>query len=216
MITLTAQIKLNDGTLINIGRNNILSLNISSFEKGDIKLPSYGIISNKGNLSFSDYHNEVREYAENLLINDKSTARVYLNNTLTKRQKQVAFLQATEWNYDNINRSVSVTLKDDLEEWQDIQIEAIGYDPRNPTKVFSALADLYKWLYDRTPSKYKMLTFEELDADTRWILAYSKLTYPLLQSATLWQQWTKMCEATGSYIRKNADERTVFVYRNGV
>ena len=216
MITLAAQIELNDGTLITIGRDNILSLNISSFEKGDIKLPSNGIISNKGNLSFSDYHNEVREYAEKLLINDKSTARVYLYNTLTKRSKQVAFLQATEWNYDNINRSVSVTLKDDLEEWQDIQIEAIDYNPLNPTKVFSTLEDLYKWLYDRTPSKYKMLTFEELDADTRWILSYSKLTYPLLQSATLWQQWTKMCQATGSYIHKNADERTVFVYRNGV
>jgi hypothetical protein len=214
MITITAKIYLESVGVIDIGRQNILDLSISSFEKSDIKLPSYGIVSNTGHLSFNDYDNRIRKYAETLAINNKTTAKIFLNNTITKRQEQIAFLNANEWEYDNINRTVSVSLKDDLEEWQNIQIEAINYDPRNPKKVFSTFKDLYNWLYDRTPNKYKMLTFNELDAPTQQVLLYL-ITYPILESGTLWQQWTKMCDATGSYIYKNKENRTVFVHTNG-
>jgi hypothetical protein len=79
------------------------------------------------------------------------------------------------------------------------------------------MANLYVWLQDstRTPSKYKMLPFNELDENTRTILMNTRLSYPLLESGTLWEQWTKICEVCGLYIYKNNEGKTVCSYTYG-
>jgi hypothetical protein len=115
--------------------------------------------------------------------------------------------------------SVSVSLQDNLVEWQEIQIEGFGYDPRNPYKVLAngTMEDLYNWLQngDRTPTKYRMLRFERLDEQTQNILRYTKIEYPLLKSGSLWEQWTKLCQVCGLYIYKNSQGNTVCSYTYG-
>lgn len=201
------------GEKINIDNSNLISLSTSIFDRSDYKLPSYGIISNVGDLEFNDNKGKVLYYAENLLLTSDLKVVVKLNNTITHKSEQVAVMETGTWTYDNDNKSVSVTLKDDLEEWQDIQVKGFGYDPRNPNAVLTnkSMEDLYKWLQNesRTPSKYNMLAFDELDSNTKSVLSKTIISYPLLENGTLWEQWNKLCEVCGLYIYKNNKGETV-------
>jgi hypothetical protein len=202
---------------IEINNRNLISLTSSIFDRGDYNMPSYGIISNTGNIEFNDLTGEIKDYAEQLLLTSDLKVVISLNNTLDKSDEQVAEMETTEWNYDNNNRSVSVALQDDLVEWQDIYVEGINYDPRNPFKVLpnGSMEDLYKWLWGKTPTKYKMLTFSELDDKTKTILTNTKIDYPLLESGKLWEQWVKLCQVCGLYIYKNRNSKTVCSYTYG-
>ena len=192
---------------INVDNRSLIALSREIFDRSDYKLPSYGIISNVGELEFNDLNGEIRDYAEQMLLTSDLKVYIYLNNTLSKTTKQIAEMETRDWDYDNDNRSVSVSLKDDLEEWQDIYVETIDYDPRNPNQVLEngTMKDLYNWLqhWSKTPVKYNMLTFNQLSETTQNILKNTKIIYPVLESGTLWQQWQKLCEVCGLYIYKN-------------
>jgi hypothetical protein len=204
---------------INIDYQNLISLNRSITYRGDNKLPSYGIISNTGNLEFNDLNGEVKDYAEQMLLTSDLKVEINLNNTLAKTHEQVGIFETRDWDYDNDNRSVSVSLKDDLEEWQDIQVQGFSYDPINPNTILreKTMANLYVWLQDskRTPSKYQMLSFEDLDEKTQNILKSTFIKYPLLENNNLWEQWNKLCQVCGLYIYKNNEGKTVCTYTYG-
>lgn len=209
---------------IDINYRNLISLNRSIAYRGDNKSPSYGIISNTGNLEFNDLDGEIRDYAEQMLLTSDLKVVITLNNTLANTHEQVGIFETREWNYDNDNRSVSVSLKDDLEEWQDIQVQGFSYDPREPFKIIAdgKMSNVYKWLQGqdengnyRTPEKYKMLTFEQLDEKTRTIIESTTIEYPLLENGTLWAQWQKLCQVCGLYIYKNNEGQTVCSYTYG-
>jgi hypothetical protein len=182
-------------------------------------LPSYGIISNVGDVSFNDICGQIAYYAELLILGSDLKVVMMLNDTLSSKSELMAIMETQDWNYDNDNMSVSVSLKDDLVEWQDISVDGINYDPRYPNKVLTngTMEDLYKWLQDgqRTPSKYQMLPFEELDTSTKGILTNTEIDYPLLKSGSLWEQWTKLCQVCGLYIYKNSQGETVCSYTYG-
>lgn len=204
---------------IDINYHNLISLNRSIAYRGDNKLPSYGIISSTGNLEFNDLNGEIKNYAEQMLLTSDLKVVINLNNTLAKTHEQVGIFETRDWDYDNDNRSVSVSLKDDLEEWQDIQVQGFNYDPREPFKIIAdgKMSNVYRWLQNKeiTPEKYNMLTFEELDTKTRNILESTIIQYPLLESANLWEQWQKVCEVCGLYIYKNNEGKTVCTYTYG-
>ena len=202
---------------LDINRRNLISFSRSIFDRSDHKRPSYGIISNTGNIEFNDLNGEIADYAEQLLLTSDLSVVAHLNNTLAKTSEKIGVFETREWDYDNDNRSVSVSLKDDLEEWQDISVEGFSYDPRKPFNILEngTMADLYRWLYNATPSKYKMLSLAELDEQTRTILGSTSIRYPLLESATLWRQWQKLCEVCALYIYKNNEGRTVCTYTYG-
>ena len=196
-------------TTIEIDYTNMISLETSIFDRGDTKLPSYGIISNVGNIEANDLNGEVLDYAEMLLLQEGLETTIKLHDTLAHTTETVSVLKTGEWDYNNENRSYSVSLKDDLEEWQDIYIEGLSYDPRNPTKHFSNMAQLYIILQGKTPSKYKMLPFDKLDSETKRILNATFVKYSLLNSGTLWEQWTKLCQVCALYIHKDMNGNTV-------
>lgn len=200
-----------------INRRNLISLNGSIMSRSNLKLPSYGIISNSGNLKFVDTNGEIKDYAENLMLTSDQKVQIFLNDTITKREEQIAIYETREWDYDNDNRTVSVSLKDDLEEWQDIQVDGFDYDPRDPYKIVAhgQMTNLYVWLWHRTPPKYNMIAWDKLDQQTKDIMLTTLMKYPLLKSGSLWQQWTKICEVCGLYIYKNKDGTTVCTYKYG-
>lgn len=209
---------------IDINYRSLISLNRNITYRADDKLPSYGIISNTGRLEFNDLNGEIKDYAEQLFLTSDLRVVINLNNTLTNAYEKVGVFSTKEWDYDNINRIVSVTLKDDLEEWQDIQVQGFNYDPREPFKIIAdgKISNIYKWLQGqdekgkyRTPQKYEMLSFEELDQKTKDILENTIIQYPLLESGTLWEQWQKVCEVCGLYIYKNNEGKTICTYTYG-
>lgn len=202
---------------IDINRHNMISIDAPLLTRGDIKLPSYGIFSNSGKIEFKDYDGEIADYAEQLILTADKIVDISIVNTLNKSEQKVAEFYTKDWDYDSITRQVSVSLKDDLEEWQDINIEGFNYDPRNPFAVLEngSMKDLYIWLRRKTPQKYKMLYFDRLDDDTKSVLTNTKIKYPYLKSGSLWQQWQKLCAVCASYIYKDNEGNTVFRYFNG-
>ena len=215
MIVLTAKITLANGEVININQNNILSIDGSISARGDTKQPSYGIISNSGSLSFRDTDFKVLEYANNLLLVEGLTTEIFVKNTLTQKTEKVGEYITKKWNYNNENFVVDVSFGDNLEEMQDVEVEGISYDPRKPYKNFMNMADFYKLLCSKTPSKYRFISFESLSTRIKNILENTIINYDFLFSGNLWRQWTKLCEVCGLYIYKNEDGITTCQYSLG-
>ena len=235
MITLTAKIEINQenpvpftigesvigggdliGTTINVtkefDRRNLLSIERSIFDRSDLKLPSWGIISNVGNLEFNDNNGRFLGYANAGMLVEGMKIELFLNNTLVEgATEKVGTFYTDQWNYENDSRVVSVSLKDDLEEWQDINVEGLDLQTE---KYFNWL---YKYLFAITTSNgnYNMLSINELDENTQAVLNNSYIQYPLLESGSLWQQWTKLCEVCQLHIYKNNDGIIVCRYNGG-
>ena len=191
---------------IDIDPSNLISINASFIDRADTKMPSFGVISNKGDLSFNDKYGEIEEYIADGLLKENQDIVLYLNNTLSKTSQVIGNSKTVEWNYDNDNREVSLSFKDELEEWQDIFVEGINYDPRKPQSQTGEY--YYKYLYSKTPSKYNMQPFSELDTVVKNKLKNFVVPYPLLEDGNLWQQWNKLCQACFLNIYKQT-EKTV-------
>ena len=253
MITLTAKIEINQenpvpftigksvigggdliGTTINVtkefDRRNLLSIERSIFDRSDLKLPSWGIISNVGNLEFNDANKRFLGYANAGVLVEDMRVELFLNNTLVNgASEKIGTFYTDTWDYDNDNRVASVSLKDDLEEWQDINVEEISYDTR---KIESKP---FKWLYEHLwkltsnrssyvndkgetiigTGNYNMFSIVELDEDTQAVLNNTYIQYPLLESGSLWQQWTKLCQVCQLHIYKDNNGVVICRYNGG-
>lgn len=194
---------------IELDDTNLLDFERTIMDRSDIKKPSYGIISNTGSLSFIDKDGEVADYIAQQIISSKNVISAYLENTETGAKEQIAYFNTQQWSYNNSQSLVDVSLKDDLEEWQDINVPAVDYTPTVSTPKTAEW--FYKYLYDKTPEKHKMLSFDELDSATKVVLSGTTIQYPLLESASLWAQWDKLCQLCFLHIYKRNDGRTVCV-----
>jgi hypothetical protein len=192
---------------IEINSRNMQSLSRAIYDRSDLSSFSFGVLSNGGSLQFSDFNGEIADYAEqNLLVEDLDVV-INLSNTLTKKSQQIAKLKTDEWTYDNDNRSVSVSLKDDLEEWQNIQVFPMRLkDSMNAYNMCEYIKSL-------TPEKW---VFEDMDDTTKNVLTNMTIKYPYLEQSNLWSQWNKLCELCGLHIYKNADAKVVIRSEFGV
>lgn len=200
---------------IDIDGRSLIGISRTITDRSSYELPSYGILSNTGNIEFNDIDGEVLEYAQQQLLKSGLKVEISLNNTVYKNREHIGTYMTNRWTYDNDNRVVYVTLKDNLEEWQNINVEPIYYDPSNPTTHTAEW--FYRWLQDskRTPSKYNVLPFEKLDDETKKVLSGTTIQYPLLESGTLWQGWEKLCELCLLHIYVDNDGNTVVRYNGG-
>lgn len=214
MITLTAKIYINSTNVIEIDRKNILNISRSIFDRSDLKFPSFGIISNTGSVEFNDIDGSILDFAEEGMLTNGADVKLYLKNTLAQGASiEIGCFKTDNWEYDNDNKIVSVSIKDDLEEWQNINVEGISYDPRDLTH--RNLQWFYEWLYKKTPSKYRMKSFSGLDTETKNVLSNTWVVYPLLKTDTLWRQWDKLCQVAQAHIKKEDDGTTSFKYNGG-
>ena len=228
MITLTAKIEINQenpvpftigksvigggdliGTTINVtkefDRRNLLSIERSIFDRSDLKLPSWGIISNVGSLEFNDINKRFLAYANAGVLVEGMKCELYLNNTLVNGAiERIGTFYTDTWDYDNDNRVVSVSLKDDLEEWQNILLEE--YPLQNAMTMY----EIYEYLVGKTPSKWEFILDNET---TTTRLKNITCPYPYLESDNLWAQWQKLCEVCALYIYKNNDGKVVVQHK---
>ncbi len=221
MITLTAQMRiqgenpspftlgvsrLGEGALfgetidteVKFDRRNLLSIESEITDRGDIEMPSFGIISNGGSMSFNDNNSRFLNYANAGILTEGIEIKIFLENTLTKRKRQVGTYYTADWDYDNDNRSVSVSFKDKLEEWQEIFVEDLVLSEYEMT-----LLEIYYKLKEISENNgYK---FEEIDQSSKFysFLKNTKCAYPHLFSDRLWNEWKKFCDACSCYIYIN-------------
>lgn len=233
MITLTAEIQINRpnpvpfiigkskiggndliGKNINVkkdfDRRNLISIERAIFDRSDLKMPSWGIISNVGNLEFVDSNKRFLGYANAGILVEGMKIELFLNNTLVNgATEKVGTFYTDQWNYENDSKVVSVSLKDDLEEWQDINVKGLDL------QTIKSAMTLYMQIYNQTPKKYNLISFSDLDNHTKEILQYTYIQYPFFENGSLWQQWTKLCQVCQLHIYKNNDGIVICRYNGG-
>lgn len=195
---------------IELDESNLIDFERTIMDRSDTSAPSYGVISNSGSLSFIDVDGEVADYVAQQIVNSKNIISAHLYNDKTGIERQIAYFNAQKWSYQNSQSLVSITLKDDLEEWQYINVSAIYYNPKISTPKSAEW--LYREVHKQTPAKYKMLEFEELDDETKAVLSGTTIKYPILESGSLWSAWDKLCQLCFLRIFKNNSGRTVCKY----
>lgn len=201
---------------IYIDRRNLLSFNSDIVDRADTKYPSYGIISNSANLTFSDLDEQVLDFISQKVLHSGIKVNVWLNNSDNNAQEQVCVMETRELSYDNDNRQVRVTLKDNLEEWQEINVEALNYYEADGTPKSPKTAKwLYEYLLEKTPKKFIMHKFDELSDETKSVLDNTTIKYPTLESSTLWDAWQKLCELCLLHIYVDNNGVVVCKYNNG-
>ena len=196
MIELNATISgINGNLTIQVDRRNKISINCKYASRSDYSRPSCGIISNSGMIQLRDTNGQIEEYANKKWLKGELPVTITLKDTLAKYSQNVAVMKTRNWQYDTDNRIAIVNIKDDLEDWQQIQSSRIPL--RNETTAY----EVYQILKNKTPSKY---SFENLNKNTEDYLFSIAVMYPFLEEGSLWSQWTKFCEAFGVYIFKSA------------
>lgn len=213
-----------DDEIYTINRKNIISIESSIMDRSDLKTPSFGVISNNGFVEVTDYDGKLLTQINNGILSSGNKIEIFLRNTLVENAIQkIGEFETESFDYDNDNRSVRINVKDDLEEWQEINVDGVIFDPRDLTsKPFSFF---YNYLWKITSNRnynseigsgnYNMLALGELDEKTKNILKNTYTQYPILNSGNLWQQWTKLCQACQLHIYKNSDGVIVCRYNGG-
>lgn len=217
MITLTATIRKLDNTKINLTARNLLSIERSIFERKDIDMPSWGIVSNSGNISFADSDGSIKKLADERKLKSGMKVEMFLNNTTLKTQQPVGVFFTNGWDYDATNKEVKVSLQDELQLWQSFSISNIEYDASkskeeqmlNGKGVYDAI------LSEMQKSGYDISKFEELDANTLSHLKRFTLPYPYFEAQTFWSVWTNFCVAMQLHIYINNNAKIVVKYNGG-
>ena len=206
--------KISDGVSLDINKRNLISFSADNLQRSNNETVSWGIVSNKGFIEIKDFDKRIYSLARNKMLSSNSECFISIKNTLVKgKNERIATMYTEEWEYDTESFIAKVTLKDALEEWQNINISSIEYDhTKNEEYPFSTI---YQKLHRLTPAKYNMLAFNELDENTREILENTKCRYPFLKSSSLWSAWHKLCEVCQLYIYNNPNGKTVCNYEYG-
>lgn len=195
---------------INVDKDNLMSFNSDIIDRADINFPTYGIISNSASISFSDLDESTLDLITQQILKSNIQVKVYLNNSEAEKPEEtepICVMETRGLSYNIDNRQVQVSLKDNIEEWQEINIEGINYDPLDGNSQTAQW--FYEYLYSKTPKEYDMLSFEELDEKIQDKLKNTMIMYPLLESDTLWNSWQKFCELCFLHIYVNYDGRVV-------
>ena len=222
---MTAQITLTDGTIINLDKRNTVSIDTKLIDRADTKLPRWGIVSNKAKLTFVDYDvdddGSVKKLLSSLKLTSKTTASVYIKNTLTGASADYGKYFAESWDYDNDNRKVTVSLSDGIEKLQDINFDPylnksiFVYDLSKSPYALRA-SEIYNALRTITVNNgFDMLDYNSLDKNTISHINLITITYPYIEASSLWNVWQNFAEALQCHLYKNASCKIVFRYNGG-
>ena len=181
---------------IDIDKTNLVSFRSDIMDRENKDYPSYGIISNSANLDFADFDEQALDLIQQKILHSGITVTAWIENEEAGTQEQICEMEIRELTYENNNRQVQLTLKDNLEDMQNINVPSIDYDPR-PDKSKPQTAEwYYKHLYNITVdlNKYNILPFDDLDDATKSVLTNTVIQYPILESGSLWDSWDKLCQ----------------------
>lgn len=193
-------------TEIVINYRNLISLESSIFDRSDIKLPSWGIISNGGRLEFNDPFGDIKALAERNLLTNNQVATLYLTDTISGYKRRYPSWLTSEWSYDSDNKVVTLRLTDGLEKLQEINFNGLELE----YNTINAMSLLNK-LQPPIQNAGFMLSNYYWDAKTIDVLNNTKIKYPYLLNGTLWSQLQKICEICGLYVYCHSKMRGVLI-----
>lgn len=183
------------GLSIKINNLNIIDLTANLISVTDNKYPQYGIMSNVGSIRFNDLTQQVKQLINADLLQQGVDVNIDVIDTISGKKRSVAKYLTKNWNYDSNNHEVSVTLQDNLLQWQEIPFNLYRYI----TNTYKNGDDLYNELINVTPNKYKIVKkFRAND-----YLSKIRLSTVQFGCDTLWSAWDMFCKMTGAIMYKD-------------
>lgn len=207
---------------IDLDYSRITSVSRTIRERGEVGMPSWGIISNGGELEFNDYDGEVLDYIEQGILKSGVEVTINLNNTLFGKtqsgewavSEQVAKYYVDTINYDVNNKSVSIEIKDRIEKLQDINNIQFQVNPLSYAAM--RFSEIYQYLQGKVvEAGVDMVAYNDLDEDTKNALTGYVAT-PITDSGnSLWQLLNKFAIATQTHLYVRADGVLTCRYNGG-
>ena len=217
MITLSAKITLADGTEIALDKRNLMNMDSEMNDRADIVLPSWGLISNGGRVNFVDYDGSIKGLAQSLKLTSKTKINIFLTNTLTGATMPVGEYFAQNWQYDNNNGNVSVSVTDGLQKMQDIAITPLEYDLSQEDYSMTA-TELYNYLCNQVIANgFDMVQTYEADFDNATLNHLNKIIVklPYITATNLWRALNDFAVAFQLHIYTDRKGAIVCVYNGG-
>lgn len=196
-------------TDIEITQWNLENFRSSIMDRQSENYPNYGLISNGANLSFYDFNEKALDLIITKALHSGAQVSVWLGDNEVGTYEQICEMEIRELSYDNNNKKVDITLKDNLEDMQNINVAQIDYDPINPVSVTAYY--FYQYLRDIAVGTGKFL-FEDVDTQTLSVLNATTIEYPILESGNLWDCWEKLCELCLLHMYINNNNKIVIKY----
>lgn len=181
-------------TILKIDRRNLISLDSNIVDRSDISLPSWGVISNRGSITFNDISGEVLDYAENGLLSEGQEVNIYLEDTLStllNKKTKVGNFITSKWNYDNDSKVASVSLTDGLETLQNLPTSVL----RSPLYVTDDFYSILHGLEMSVKNEYLFM----YDISISDLLTNTKYSEIMIGEGSVWGHLNKVCEALGCY-----------------
>lgn len=217
MIKLEAVITLNNGNIITIDYRDIKSLKSQTLDRTQYENVSFGVVSSKNSIYILD----VRSTLYRLMISKElyygEKVEFFILNSINPNKKELINTRyATDWKYDSLDKTVSCELSDLLQDWQQIDVPTADSIFRNEVNIRNlTYKDAYNILYNLTPAKYNMLSFEELDSKTKQVLEESDIHFYRRDDKNLWSAWNTLANASLCHIFMDERSKTIFRYNLG-
>lgn len=200
-------------TIQKIDNRNILSCESSIEDVADEKTFSVGLNSSGGRISFSDPNLRFLHYANNRILKGNEKTTIFIENTISKTREKVGEYFASNWNYNNDNRIVDVSIYDGLEELQEIEFDGfyLNYDTMSNRNI----GYIYNELQKAVPTKYKMQGIDKIDTNTQKMMYNTYINVPFLEAGNFWSQFNKISNLCLLRMYKTKDGETTVKYNGG-
>jgi hypothetical protein len=194
---------------IELNKNNILNIEVQEIDRSDVELPLWGIVSNDGTLTIKDLRGNIKNLSRQKKLKGKIVVNLELVNTLVSDCKtSIGNFFAQNWDYDDNNRSVTVSLSDGLVEWQNINVKL---DVDLTRGAYSENA--YDLISNVLRETGNLGEEEELPCDDTTTNHLANISIPIPSyEGTLWSVLQNFCEAFQIRIYKNRSGQIVLKY----
>lgn len=186
---------------LKIDRKNAISIECSIQDRSNVNLPSWGVFSNVGRIEAKDTWGEIKDFAEQGFLSDGQLCQIYIEDTIQKNKQLVGKFYTKDWDYDNNNKTFSVSIKDDMENMQEVSENAYM------TKDTQTLWDIYNELF--------ISEGLVIDIDTKNHLQSTKIRYPSVSAGTRWHRLTEFCIAAQCYVYCDNFGNRILKYNGG-
>lgn len=208
MVTMFVEIALNSDLTEVLDKSVIESITSENKTNFSPNTPTYGIIAGTGSISFKDTGRKFVKYSSEGLLTANIPIKIYIKDTITGKQQIVGSWMSKDWKYDVDNDAMKVTLRDDIEDLQEIDVtdtSSIINVEENPITAFDLLSYLKggivegKEIAGLTPTKF---VFEDLDSDVDNLLKGINIPIAYLEAGTLWKMYNELCQLALLYMYK--------------
>lgn len=193
---------------INLDERSITGFEYNIYDREYNDKPSYGIVSSSGTISYNDTDRQTIDYIRSNFIDKYCSVSVYISNNLYSTKHIIAKTYTRDWEYDNNNFEVTVSLQDDLDKMQQYEFLGLKYSGDGMTGK-----QIYNYLYDSTPDEFIFPEFDDLDEETKSFLTSSKINFPYMEKSSVWSAWDKFAKAFCCKIYKNNNDKIIVAHK---